>query len=293
MKPTPHRRLPAVRLTAGLFLAGFAGLGLSCGGAPVLASAALEIGRNLLSTTTKNYTGDYSQQVEEVLNSLVVQPVEGQVAGLANPAPAASLTPQARPLALDVSVTKEISRGGQQVPTPISDGEVLRDGGADPQGGDNFKIQFRPAQECYIYVISVDGTGWAQPLFPSSFSSASNPVSAGQAIVIPGGSDWFYLDQYKGVETIWFLVSRTRRTDLESQMQALAGRSRPAFPPDQQIASVKKPAIVERGIAGTRPSRVPASLVSSAGLTYNVTPTTFSADSVQADLVLTRWFRHE
>jgi len=292
MKPTPLLHHAAARLAAGLLLSGFAALGLSCG-TPVLASAALEIGRNLLSTTTKNYTGDYSQQVEEVLNSIVVEPVEGEVASLSNPAPAASLSAQTRPLALDVSVMKEISRGGQEVPTPIADGAVLHDGGSDPQGGDNFKIQIRPAQDCYLYVISVDGTGWAQPLFPSAFSGVSNPVSAGQEIVIPGGSDWFYLDQYKGVETTWFLVSRTPRPDLEAQMRALAGRTRPAFPPDQQVASVKKPAVVERGIAGTRPSRVPASVVSSAGLTYSVTPTTFSADSVQADLVLTRWFRHE
>ena len=67
--------------------------------------------------------------------------------------------------------------------TVIHDGDILKDGGDNPQSGDKFKIIFRTNCDCFVYVASADGSGWAQPLFPLG-SAKGIPVKKDQEYVL-------------------------------------------------------------------------------------------------------------
>lgn len=77
-----------------------------------------------------------------------------------------------------------------------------------------------------MYVIAVDGSAWAQGLFPSASSPFANPVKAGQQRILPGETNWFSLEQYKGIETIFFVNSHGRRQDIGQILTTITGRER-------------------------------------------------------------------
>ena len=70
----------------------------------------------------------------------------------------------------------------------MNDGEVLKDGGANPEAGDRFKIVVRLNCDCYLYIMSIDGSGWAEPVFPKKDGKTPNPVSKDQEYAFPEGS---------------------------------------------------------------------------------------------------------
>ena len=111
-------------------------------------------------------------------------------------------------------------------PVPIQDGDTLRDGGSDPRKGDVMKFSFRVNCDCYVYVIGADATGYIARIFPDPASGLSNPVRANQQYVVPGGTSWYGLDQYKGVEQVFFIASRGPRKDIENPLSQLAQTAR-------------------------------------------------------------------
>jgi hypothetical protein len=196
--------------------------------------------------------------------------------------------PAVTPIAVDVALVRKTVANGRVVPVAIADGEVLRDGRGDPQAGDKFKIVVRPNTDCFLYIIAIDGSGWAQGLFPSKNSPSSNPVSSGREYVLPDGPYWYSLDQFRGVETIYVVASYRQRADIEAILTKIAGRERSPLAVPQQVQQAP---VLPNGYGGTQPGQ-PALVQTESG-TAPIAPTTFFAAKAGEDLRVTRWFRHE
>ena len=198
--------------------------------------------------------------------------------------------PQGQPIGLDVLLVRKAMRNGAPIVVPIQDGDILKDGRGNPHAGDKFRIMFRANSDSYIYVIAIDGSGWAQGVFPPPSAPLENPVTKDTPYVLPGGSNWYSLDQFRGVETIFVVASHTPRRDIEDVLKGITGRERPATATPRQVT---KAAIIPHGFGGARPSQTPFGLnLGSAGV-QQVIPTSFFARTAGEDLRVTRWFRHQ
>lgn len=193
-------------------------------------------------------------------------------------------------LGLEVVLVQKTLRNGVPLVMPIQDGDVLKDGRGDPQAGDKFRVLFRPTTDSYVYVIAIDGSGWAQGIFPPPTSPLANPVKAEEQHVLPEGNNWFSLDQFRGIETLFFLASLNQREDIEEILQNISGQERPATANPQQVTKVAK---VPYGVGAIRPSNKPFGIASGPGQNQNILPTSYFAGKAGEDLRLTRWFRHQ
>jgi len=188
-----------------------------------------------------------------------------------------------------VALLRPVSTPSGRQLVPINDGEVLKDGRGDPQAGDKFKIVFRAGCTCYVYVIAIDGSGWIQGLFPKNSPSMTNPVVKDQEYTLPDGPYSFSLDQFRGVETVFFVASYSQRTDLEDSLAAFMGRERPA---SQVPAQVEVPPVIPDGFGKTEAGQA-VTVSTESGQSQQVTPLTYVAKQVGVDLRVTRWFKHE
>ena len=203
----------------------------------------------------------------------------------------------------------------------------MRDGRGDPRLGDQFKIAFRANCDCYIYIIEVDATGYIEPVFPLPEDQYSNPVMQGQLYQIPNSTEykWYGLDEYRGVETFYFVASHHRRLDVEQNLRVLLGHkersisatnyhpvSQPAIVASARVNS-NLPDVCTRGIVRVSDCirnrgivRLPSSDAQKYGVTshaqmdidngmntsYQFTSETFLVNQDGTDLVFTRWFQH-
>lgn len=191
----------------------------------------------------------------------------------------------AEPVALDVALIRQVTGpNGKQVAL-VQDGETLKGG----QDGDRFKLVVRTNCECFVYVISIDGSGWAQSLFPVANGTVNNPLKPEIEQAFPDGPYWFTLDQFKGVETFFLVASPARRTDVEESLGQLAGQQRPA---GQVAAQVEEPAIIPNGFGKTQAGQA-AQVQDDSQQAVQVTPLSYVAAKVGDDVRVTRWFRHQ
>ncbi|MFT7224344.1 MAG: hypothetical protein ACI82Z_001901 [Cellvibrionaceae bacterium] len=237
--------------------------------------AAINLGKNLLIASTSNYSSAYAASIDEML-TLLKKPQA--------PSSIVSSIGSSRPLELNVALLKDGSP-----PIPIKDGAVLYDGRKNLLDSDRMKITFGSNQRCYVYVVAIDATGWVTPVFPSSESTFQNPISAGQSIQIPEGTRWYALDEYRGVETFYFLASRVRRPDIENLLNKFSLQVRS---PIRQYQPVESPTIASRGIVAIEAGS-PTRVQNQVGQTHDVIPTSFLAKIDSVDLVVTRWFYHK
>lgn len=196
-----------------------------------------------------------------------------------------SITGPAEPVALDVALVRQVSTvSGKQV-VMMQDGEVLKGGPT----GDRFKLIVRTNCECFVYVISVDGSGWAQPVFPLPNGSVANPLKPEVEQAFPEGQYWFTLDQYKGVESFFLVASPVRRTDIEESLAQLADQQRPT---GQTDAKVEEPAVIPNGFGKTESAK--ATIVKDESQQQvQVTPLSYVAAKAGEDVRVTRWFNHQ
>jgi len=204
-----------------------------------------------------------------------------QVQGAAQyPAFPATATPAAGRLQVDIDVLKEAYVGGRYQALSVADGDVLT-------RQDNYKVAFRANTSCYVYIVQLDATGKMDPIFPGAYAGASNPVQAGTLYTVPANGQWFFLDQNTGIETIYFIVSQTRRPDLDRLVQQFA-QTNPTLVQLSPL-SLQQNVSFTRGIAGVRPGdKQPVSFQNGSQGQYSSTQFTSSAE----ELVLTRWFHH-
>jgi Domain of unknown function (DUF4384) len=211
----------------------------------------------------------------------------------ASPYPPAGNSATASAIVLDVAILAQRASDRAALrtePQPIQDGEALRDGGSDPRTGDVVKFSFRANCDCYVYVIGVDATGYVARIFPEK---SGKPVRANQQYVVPRGTSWYGLDQYKGTEQVFFIASRRPRPDLEKSLQQLSQTPRSTLSRNYRpVREAALPDAATRGLVkvnmGTK-----STVSSESGQPYAFTPQAFAAQPGTDDVVVTRWFRHE
>ncbi len=194
------------------------------------------------------------------------------------------------PIALDVLLVRKTAHNGAVTLLPIHDGDVMRDGRGNAQAGDKFRIMFRSKSNGFVYVISIDGSAWAQGVFPPPGNPFANPVSANQQYMIPEGNNWFSLDQFKGIETIFFVASHKKRNDIETIMTRIAGHER--LPSDRPHQVTEAP-VIPQGFSTARRSPSPFAITTGLQQDQQLLPTTFFAKTAGEALRVTRWFRHQ
>jgi hypothetical protein len=296
------RAFGAISIGSTLLLAGCAGMGLGA-----LADVALNAARKtFLGVATENYGEGYRDDFDKLLTTLTKKEdaaaaaaaqAQTDSAAAAQAAAAPVYVPPPTPLELEVAVLREEIRDGRQIPVPVADGDVVHDRFGTHGLGDNLKINFRTNVDCYVYVIGIDGTGWAQPIFPSEYAGYINPVKPSTMYTFPEGNIWIPLDSYRGVEHLYFLASRTPRPDLERALVEIAAHVRPE---DSQrapgerplLAQVESDAPIARGFDKARVSSF-ADVQSSNGQDHTVPAQAFFASKADGDVLVTRWFRHE
>ena len=236
--------------------------------------------------------GGYQQQPMQGYQ----QPVAGQPYGYQGQAPSVgvgypgqvyprSVPGPVEPVTLDVALIRQVnSAAGKQV-TLIQDGETLKDG----PDGDRFKLVVRTNCECFVYIVSIDGAGWAQPVFPLANSVVANPLKPEVEQAFPDGPYWFTLDQFKGVETLFLVASPARRTDLEESLTQLAGQQRPST---QATAQVEEPAVIPNGFGKTQAGHA-TQVRDGAQPPVQVTALSYVAAKPGDDVRVTRWFKHQ
>lgn len=292
-----HRAHRALSMGPLLLLAGCAAAGLGA-----LADVALGAARKtFLGVATENYGEGYRDDFDKLLQSITKKDeaaaAAAAAAASAQPASAPVYVPPPAPLEIEVALLREEIKDGRPIPVPVADGEVLYDRFGSHGEGDNLKINFRTNTDCYVYVIGIDGTGWAQPIFPSEYAGYTNPVKPNTMYTLPEGSTWIPLDSYRGVEHVYFLASRTPRPDLERALVEIAAHVRPEdsarAPADRPLlAQVTSEAPIARGFDKARVSSF-ADVQSSNGQDHTVPAQAFFASRGEGDVVVTRWFRHE
>jgi hypothetical protein len=184
-------------------------------------------------------------------------------------------------LEVQIDLLKEVYEGGRYHARPIINGDTLtRD--------DNYKVMFKSNIRCFMYVAQLDSTGKLDPIFPSSRLSWGNPLESQVIYSIPQDNEWFYLDENTGVETVYFIASRTRRPDLEELFRNIELKNQSLT----QLAyvSIERPPVITRGIGGVRLGSDQAVKFRD-GSHGQYSSTLFS--SIQADFVMTRWFYHK
>lgn len=300
---------------------------------PVVSTALLGFGQDVLAAAAQNFAPQYAASMQNLLFAVAetatgvpfTQPAgagQGQDAG-AYGEPAydeggynqepydpgdAGVAPEAQygdpagygsqaeampaGVALEVALlAQQRTPDGQVQLRPVLDGDVLRDGRGDPARGDKIKIYFSANCACYVYVIGIDATGYVAQIFPEGDIHAAGRVLPGGKYLVPDGTTWWGLDDYRGVEHVYFIASRERRRDIEDLVAQLAGQ-RPSLPADYR--AVSEPAIVAmtRGLVQVQ-SAAPATVPTEYGAEQAFSPTLFQSTVADADLVITRWFRHE
>jgi len=189
------------------------------------------------------------------------------------------------PVALDVALVRQVTTSSGKQVAMMQDGETLKGG----PNGDRFKLIVRTNCECFVYIISIDGSGWAQPIFPLANGSLTNPIKPEAEQAFPEGQYWFTLDQYKGVETFFLVASPARRTDLEESVTQLAGQQRPS---GQVAAKVEEPAVIPNGFGKTQAAQM-ALVRDESHQQIQVTPLSYVASKPGEDVRITRWFNHQ
>lgn len=199
------------------------------------------------------------------------------------------VSPTQNDLSLDVTLLAESrSPDGRTTLRPVQDGESLRDGGTNPSAGDKIKLQFRASCACYLYIVGIDATGWVTQIHPER-GVPQSPLVSGHTYLIPGGNEWWGLDSYKGVEQIYFVLSKTPLPQLE---QALAAMPATRTDPTGTYTPVAQPAyFATRGMVKVH-AAAPTDLPSLQTASTPITPDTFFAMGGAGQLVVTRWFQH-
>ena len=193
------------------------------------------------------------------------------------------------PVAVDVAMIRQKrTEKGKEI-VLMNDGEVLKDGGANKEAGDRFKIVVRANCDCYIYITSIDGSGWVEPVFPSKESKVTNPVKKDEEYAFPETGHWYALDEIKGIESFFVVASVNRRLDLEESLSKLAGEKRPNT---KIVAKVEEPPIIPRGVGSVRTKGI-LKVQDETGTAVQVTPLSYVATPPNQDVTVTRWFKHE
>jgi hypothetical protein len=282
-----NHKIPVVGLAALCLLT------FSCEAVVAGIPTALRFASNLLSANEQNYGAESIDKLSNVLGLYFDPQRSTQPKQVSMAAP---------PLALDVAVLRDDtprSRGilggtARFKLVPLDAGAELRDGVGRDTPGDRLRVSFTPKQECWVYVLEVDATGYAVPVFPNpDVSIVTNPVPAGKTVLIPDGDQPFELDGYRGTEHFFFLASRVPKPELEQQFTELRGRAARPDPDSSKVTTVSESTVRTRGIkGGSAAKRVHREVVTPSGAKTTVTSQQWLGKIGANEIVVTVPFEH-
>ena len=186
-------------------------------------------------------------------------------------------------LVAEVDVVRESRGGGAVRVAPVRNGETLT-------AEDNYKVQISCNRDCYAYVAQLDTTGRLDPILPSGFVDVQNPLPADRLTALPSADNWFFLDDSTGIEQIYFILSSEPRPDIEAIFTRISAANENLELLEPVSLQPEERLPLTRGIGGVRTGR--ATLVTTSdGFEASYVSTVL--ESIDAELVVTRWFRHE
>jgi hypothetical protein len=180
---------------------------------------------------------------------------------------------------------------GKERMVEFEDGAVLLDGRGE-NVEDRFRLYFSPSEDSYVYIVGVDAVGRVQPLFPRHFPDQTNPIRAGERVLLPDGTNWYGLDEFSGIQHIFVRASRAPNKDLEMQLTLFAATPPPALPTTGKIFTVSEAMtqhVQGRGITGIEGEAVklPAEIGE-----LEFRPTRQQAEDATQDVAAVRYFQH-
>lgn len=109
-----------------------------------------------------------------------------------------------------------VSRGKTPVykETELQEGSTLR-------SGDRFKIKFELQNSAYVCLLALNSQGDLSKLFPPKVSPSLNRVEPNMTYFVPADDEWFQLDDNKGAERIYLLVSADPIGDIDQKIGQL------------------------------------------------------------------------
>ena len=126
--------------------------------------------------------------------------------------------------------------------------------GQSLRSGQGYAFKVRTSLEAYLYVFQVDSLGKVAQLFPNQeYSTLSNPLKANREYQIPSRYKVFELDNNRGTERVFFVVSRRQDRRLEGLYEQLLtatdGTQARSAARDNLLDNLRT-----RGVARTRPA---------------------------------------
>jgi len=112
-------------------------------------------------------------------------------------------------------------------------------------------------------------------------------------VFLPSPDGWFGLDEYTGLQHVYFYVSKERQLKLEALLYGFA--SKPPPKPTGTIYAVSEPTILEnnavrgRGLTGLTPPRL-IEVETAQGQSEEIMASSATSGAPGEDLVLTRLF---
>ncbi len=82
--------------------------------------------------------------------------------------------------------------------------------------GDQIKFFLNVDKNCFVYLIYSSSQGELSVLFPYRFKLRSSEYTVAGHHYIPGGNQWFELDEHTGEEKFYLLASANRLMQLEA-----------------------------------------------------------------------------
>jgi len=108
-------------------------------------------------------------------------------------------------------------------------GETVLISGGKLTSGEKYKIVVEPEQDCYLYVFQRDSEGRLFPIFPRADrqDDLTNPVQGKVTYEFPGNGRYFFLDQRKGREHIYFYSTAKADQRIEQAISVLNNKTIP------------------------------------------------------------------
>jgi len=91
---------------------------------------------------------------------------------------------------------------------------------------DGIRIFFQSAENCYIYILFYDSNDLMTLLYPEKYNYyKKTSITKGIKYFLPEPWDWYPLDNNDGIETIYFIASTSRLTDIEKLAKKLDNKN--------------------------------------------------------------------
>jgi hypothetical protein len=115
--------------------------------------------------------------------------------------------------------------------------------------GDHIRLSLLANEPGYLYVIEQGSTGAWAPIFPGPKSApGANRIAAGQAQMVPGGTQAFAFDQNPGDENLFVILSRTPIADIDRVIDNMKGNHAAPAPAEAPAVNAPTTLIAENHI---------------------------------------------